>query len=165
MESVSCNFEKSIPYQLTQAQRKVLKEIRQDLANPHPMNRLLQGDVGSGKTIVAAISFLYAADSGLQSAFMAPTEILAQQHYSNLVKLLEPIGLKTVLLTSDMKAKFRRDALNSLETGNVDVAVGTHALLGDIVRFKNLGLLVIDERHKFGVMQRAAKAKENGLIA
>jgi ATP-dependent DNA helicase RecG len=149
-------FRKSIPYQPTQAQKRVVKEIREDLAKPYPMNLLLQGDVGSGKTLVAAVSFLYAADSGLQSAFMAPTEILAQQHYANLVKLLEPVGLKTLLLTSDMKAKAKRDALEKLELGLVDVAVGTHALLEDNVRFKNLGFLVIDERHKFGVMQRAA---------
>lgn len=149
-------FRKSIPYQLTQAQKRGIKEIREDLAKPHPMNRLLQGDVGSGKTLVAAISFLYAADSNLQSVFMAPTEILAQQHYASLVKLLEPVGLKTLLLTSDMKAKAKREALETLELGKVDVAVGTHALLEENVRFKNLGFLVIDERHKFGVMQRAA---------
>ncbi|HEY5038487.1 MAG TPA: DEAD/DEAH box helicase, partial [bacterium] len=149
-------FRKSIPYQLTQAQKRVVKEIREDLAKPYPMNRLLQGDVGSGKTLVAAISFLYAADSGLQSVFMAPTEILAHQHYRNLQKLLEPVGLKTILLTSDMKAKAKREALELMVLGLVDVAVGTHALLEEGVQFKNLGLLVIDERHKFGVMQRAA---------
>ncbi len=149
-------FRKSIPYQLTQAQKRVVKEIREDLAKPHPMNRLLQGDVGSGKTLVAAISFLYAADSDLQSAFMAPTEILAQQHYASLVKLLEPVGLKTAFATSDMKAKAKREALEMLALGKVDVAVGTHALLEENVGFKNLGFLVIDERHKFGVLQRAA---------
>ncbi len=149
-------FRKSIPYQPTQAQKRVVKEIREDLAKPHPMNRLLQGDVGSGKTLVAAISFLYAADSNLQSAFMAPTEILAQQHYASLVKLLEPVGLKTLLLTSDMKAKSKRESLEKLALGQVDVAIGTHALLEESVGFKNLGFLVIDERHKFGVMQRAA---------
>jgi ATP-dependent DNA helicase RecG len=149
-------FRKSIPYQPTQAQKRVVKEIREDLAKPHPMNRLLQGDVGSGKTLVAAISFLYAADSNLQSAFMAPTEILAQQHYASLAKLLEPVGLKTLLLTSDMKAKAKREALETLALGKVDVAIGTHALLEENVVFKNLGFMVIDERHKFGVMQRAA---------
>lgn len=149
-------FRKTIPYVPTNAQKKVAKEIREALAKPYPMNRLLQGDVGSGKTLVAAISFLYATDSGLQSAFMAPTEILAQQHYGNLEKLLSPLGVRLVLLTSDMKAKAKRAALEALETGKVDVAVGTHALLEEFVRFKNLGLLVIDERHKFGVMQRAA---------
>lgn len=149
-------FRRTIPYQLTEAQKRVLKEIRLDLAKPYPMNRLLQGDVGSGKTLVAAISFLYAADSGLQSAFMAPTEILAQQHCLNLEKLLSPLGIRILLLTSDMKAKAKRDALETLETGKADVAVGTHALLEENVKFKDLGLLVIDERHKFGVMQRAA---------
>jgi ATP-dependent DNA helicase RecG len=149
-------FRKSIPYQLTNAQKKVLKEIRENLAKTYPMNRLLQGDVGSGKTLVAAISFLYAADSGIQSAFMAPTEILSQQHYQNLTRLLEPLGLKTALLTSDMKAKPKREVLESLENGTTDLIIGTHALLEDSVKFKNLGFLVIDERHKFGVMQRAA---------
>ncbi len=149
-------FRKSIPYQLTNAQKKVLKEIRENLAKTYPMNRLLQGDVGSGKTLVAAISFLYAADSGIQSAFMAPTEILSQQHYQNLTRLLEPLGLKTALLTSDMKAKPKREVLESLENGTTDLIIGTHALLEEGVKFKNLGFLVIDERHKFGVMQRAA---------
>lgn len=150
------HFRKSIPFPPTGAQKRVLKEIREDLAKPYPMNRLLQGDVGSGKTLVAAISFLYAADSGVQSAFMAPTEILAQQHFQSLEKILAPVGLKTCLLTSDMKAKAKREALAAVEEGKVDVAVGTHALLVDKVRFKNLGFMVIDERHKFGVMQRAA---------
>ncbi len=149
-------FRKTIPYQLTEAQKRVLKEIRLDLAKPRPMNRLLQGDVGSGKTLVAAISFLYAADSGLQSAFMAPTEILAQQHFLNLEKLLSPLGVRVLLFTSDMKSKAKRDALEALEAGQVDVAVGTHALLEEKVKFRDLGFLVIDERHKFGVMQRAA---------
>ncbi len=149
-------FRKTIPYQLTQAQKRVLKEIRLDLAKAYPMNRLLQGDVGSGKTLVAAISFLYAADSGLQSVFMAPTEILAKQHYLNLERLLNPLGLKILSLTSGMKARAKRDALEAMEAGKVDVAVGTHALLEENIKFKNLGFLVIDERHKFGVMQRAA---------
>ena len=149
-------FRKAIPYTPTQAQKRVVKEIREDMARAYPMNRLLQGDVGSGKTLVAAICFLYAADSNIQSAFMAPTEILAHQHFQNLQKLLEPVGLSLLLLTSDMKAKAKREALESIELGRVDVAVGTHALLEEGVRFKNLGFLVIDERHKFGVMQRAA---------
>ena len=149
-------FRKSIPYPLTGAQKKVVREIREDLARPYPVNRLLQGDVGSGKTLVAAISFLYAADSGVQSALMAPTEILAHQHFQNLTKLLEPVGLKILLLTSDMKVKAKREALEALESGKVDLAVGTHALLEKNVAFKNLGFMVIDERHKFGVLQRAA---------
>ena len=149
-------FRKSIPYQLTHAQKKVLKEIRENLAKPYPMNRLLQGDVGSGKTLVAAISFLYAADSGIQSALLAPTEILSQQHYQTISRLLEPLGLKTALFTSDMKAKTKRGVLESLENGNTDLVIGTHALLEEDVKFKNLGFLVIDERHKFGVMQRSA---------
>jgi len=149
-------FRKSIPFELTGAQKKVLKEIREDLAKPYPMNRLLQGDVGSGKTLVAAISFLYAADSGLQSALMAPTEILAQQHFDTFRKLLKPLGLQTVLLTGGLKAKEKRQALEALAAGRAQVAVGTHALLEKDVAFKNLGFVVIDERHKFGVLQRAA---------
>ncbi len=148
-------FRKTIPYQLTTAQKRVLKEIREDLAQPFPMNRLLQGDVGSGKTLVAAISFLYAADSGVQSALMAPTEILAQQHFRFLEKILRSEGLRTVLLTSDMKAGEKRTVLEALRKGGADVAVGTHALLEKKVQFSNLGFMVIDERHKFGVLQRA----------
>jgi len=149
-------FRKTIPYEPTNAQKRAVKEIRETLAKPYPMNLLLQGDVGSGKTLVAAISCLYAADSGLQSAFMAPTEILAQQHYLNLEKLMAPLGVKILLLTSDMRSKTKRETLEALEKGKVDVAVGTHALLEEAVKFKNLGFLVIDERHKFGVLQRAA---------
>jgi ATP-dependent DNA helicase RecG len=149
-------FRKTIPYELTGAQKRVLKEIRSALAKPYPMNLLLQGDVGSGKTLVAAVAFLYAADSGVQSALLAPTEILSQQHHRNLVKLLEPLGFKIVLLTSDMKAKAKREALAALASGEADLAVGTHALLEEGVKFKDLGFLVIDERHKFGVLQRAA---------
>ncbi len=149
-------FRKTIPYQLTGAQKKVLKEIREDMAKPYPMNRLLQGDVGSGKTLVAAISFLYAADSGVQSAFMAPTEILAQQHFQTLTRLLEPLGMKILLFTGDMRAKAKREALARLKSGEIDLAVGTHALLEEDIQFQNLGFLVIDERHKFGVLQRAA---------
>lgn len=148
-------FRKTIPYKLTAAQTRVLKEIRGDLAKPYPMNRLLQGDVGSGKTLVAAIAFLYAADSGVQSAFMAPTEILAHQHFRFLEKVLRKEGLKTVLLTSDMKASEKRAVLEAVRKGEADVAVGTHALLEKEVQFSNLGFLVIDERHKFGVLQRA----------
>jgi ATP-dependent DNA helicase RecG len=148
-------FRKTIPYKLTGAQTRVLKEIRTDLSKPYPMNRLLQGDVGSGKTLVAAIAFLYAADSGVQSAFMAPTEILAHQHFRFLEKVLSREGLKTVLLTSDMKASEKRTVLEAMRKGKADVAVGTHALLEEDVQFSNLGFMVIDERHKFGVLQRA----------
>ncbi len=153
-------FRKTIPYPLTGAQRRVLREIREDLAKPNPMNRLLQGDVGSGKTLVAAIAFLYSADSGIQSCFMAPTEILAQQHYHFLSNTLSKEGLKTILLTSDMKASDKRAALEALRKGEADVAVGTHALLEKEVEFSNLGFMVIDERHKFGVLQRSALEKK-----
>lgn len=153
-------FRKAIPFALTGAQKRVIKEIREDLARPHPMNRLLQGDVGSGKTVVAAISFLYAADSGIQSAFLAPTEILAQQHYDTLTKMVGPVGLRVALLSGDQKAAEKRKTLAELESGQVDVVVGTHALLEDAVKFHRLGLVVLDERHKFGVMQRAALEKK-----
>ncbi len=149
-------FRKAIPYSLTTAQRRVIQEIRKDLGKTHPMNRLLQGDVGSGKTVVAAIAMLYAADSGVQSALMAPTEILAQQHYDTLVKLVGPVGLRVTLIGGGQKAAERRKALAELSSGQVDVAVGTHALIEDAVKFHRLGLVVLDERHKFGVLQRAA---------
>jgi ATP-dependent DNA helicase RecG len=149
-------FRKSIPFVLTAAQKRIIKEIRSDLAKPHPMNRLLQGDVGSGKTVVAAVGLLYAADSGVQGALMAPTEILAQQHYDTLTRMVGPVGLRIALLGGGQKAAERRKVLQGLLDGTVDVAVGTHALLEDPVRFKNLGLVVVDERHKFGVLQRAA---------
>lgn len=148
-------FRKSIPFALTGAQKRVLREVREDLARPWPMNRLLQGDVGSGKTIVAGIAFLYAADSGVQGAMLAPTEILARQHYATLRGLLEPVGLRTVLLTGDQSARERREARRALAEGVADVGVGTHALLEKETVFRNLGLVVIDERHKFGVLQRA----------
>ncbi len=149
-------FRDRIPFLLTGAQKRVLKQLREDLARPYPMNRLLQGDVGSGKTVVAAIAFLYAADSGVQGAFLAPTEILAEQHFSTLGRLVAPCGLRAVLLTGEMRVSERRAALKALERGEADVAVGTHALLEEDVRFRNLGLAVMDERHKFGVLQRAA---------
>ena len=153
-------FRKDIPFTLTQAQKRVIKEIRTDMGKPHPMNRLLQGDVGSGKTVVAAIAFLYAADSGVQSAFLAPTEILAQQHFDTLQKMVGPVGLKVALLSGDQKAAEKRKTLQELATGQVDVVVGTHALLEDPVKFNRLGLVVLDERHKFGVLQRAALEKK-----
>jgi ATP-dependent DNA helicase RecG len=145
----------SLPYTLTAAQERVWGEIRQDLAAPHPMNRLLQGDVGSGKTVVAALAILTAVEAGYQTALMAPTEILAEQHRRTLGVLLEPLGVRVALLTHATKGKARREERAGIEEGAIDCAVGTHALVQGGVTFKRLGLAVVDEQHRFGVMQRA----------
>ena len=145
----------SLPYTLTAAQERVWGEIRQDMAAPHPMNRLLQGDVGSGKTVVAALAILTAVEAGYQAALMAPTEILAEQHRRTLGALLEPLGVRVALLTHATKGKARREERAGIEEGAIDCAVGTHALVQGGVTFKRLGLAVVDEQHRFGVMQRA----------
>jgi ATP-dependent DNA helicase RecG len=147
---------KSLPYTLTGAQTRVFGEIKKDLAAPKPMHRLVQGDVGSGKTIVALMAFMVAIDNGFQGAMMAPTEILAEQHYRQFQKLLTPLGLKTCLVLGKQGQKERRAVRQDLASGQVHVAVGTHALLTDDVEFKKLGLIIIDEQHRFGVKQRAA---------
>lgn len=152
-----------LPFQLTNAQKRVLKEIRQDTAKGHQMNRLLQGDVGSGKTIVALLSMLLAADNGYQSCLMAPTEILAQQHYNGLNQLLAPTGLQLGLLTGSTKAKDRKIILQQLQDGSLHFIVGTHALIEDAVQFKKLGLAIVDEQHRFGVAQRAALWKKANI--
>ncbi len=144
-----------LPFQLTGAQKRVLKEIRQDTARGHQMNRLLQGDVGSGKTIVALLSMLLAADNGYQSCLMAPTEILAQQHFNSLSNLLREMPLTVKLLTGSTKKKEREKILEDLQSGNIQLIVGTHALIEDPVQFQNLGLAIVDEQHRFGVAQRA----------
>jgi ATP-dependent DNA helicase RecG len=146
---------KSLPYTLTGAQTRVFGEIKKDLAAPKPMHRLVQGDVGSGKTIVALMAFMVAIDNGFQGAMMAPTEILAEQHYRQFQKLLTPLGLKTCLVLGKQGQKERRAIRQDLASGQVHIAVGTHALIVDDVEFKNLGLIVIDEQHRFGVKQRA----------
>jgi ATP-dependent DNA helicase RecG len=156
-------FREIIAFELTKAQQRVLREIREDLANPFPMNRLLQGDVGSGKTIVALISILYAIDSGVQCAFMVPTEILAQQHYKTLKNLLGPLKLELSLLTSESSGYDQKKTLNDLSNGKIELVIGTHALISSNVKFKNLGLLIIDERHKFGVDQRARLEKKGNF--
>lgn len=142
-------------FDLTNAQKRVLKEIRADLAKEQQMNRLLQGDVGSGKTIVAFLTMLMASDNGFQSLMMAPTEILAQQHYNGLKKEADKIGLKIALLTGSVKNSDRKIIHEQLENGELDILVGTHALIEDKVKFKNLGLAIVDEQHRFGVAQRA----------
>lgn len=144
-----------LPFELTNAQKRVVKEIRNDTAKGHQMNRLLQGDVGSGKTIVALLIMLLAADNGYQSCMMAPTEILAQQHFNNLKNLLKDTGIQLHLLTGSSKSAERKVILSELKNGNTHLLVGTHAVIEEIVRFKNLGLVVIDEQHRFGVAQRA----------
>lgn len=144
-----------LPFELTKAQKRVLKEIRNDLRQPIQMNRLLQGDVGSGKTMVALLTMLIALDNGFQSCMMAPTEILAQQHFNTLVELLAPTDIKIKLLTGSTKTAERREIHQALEEGSLSIIVGTHALLENKVQFKNLGLAIIDEQHRFGVAQRA----------
>jgi ATP-dependent DNA helicase RecG len=143
-----------LPFRLTLAQERVFREIRADMVAPRPMNRLMQGDVGSGKTIVALHALVMACGSGCQTALMVPTEILAEQHYLNLKPLLEAVGLKAVLLTSGGKAKERNAILKQLEAGTAQVAIGTHSLIQKRVQFAKLGLVIVDEQHKFGVLQR-----------
>lgn len=150
-----------LPFQLTGAQKRVLKEIRNDMHTGRQMNRLLQGDVGSGKTMVAFMSLLIAVDNGCQGALMAPTEILATQHYESLRGWAEPIGVKVALLTGSTKTAARREIHEGLENGDIDIIVGTHALIEDTVKFKRFGLAVIDEQHRFGVAQRAKMWKKN----
>lgn len=151
-------FASLLPFSLTGAQIRSMEEIGADLSSGKGMNRLVQGDVGSGKTMVAAYSIWLAWRSGRQSALMAPTEVLAQQHYQNLSALFEPLGLRVVLLTGAMSAKGKRDVRERLELGMAHLAIGTHALLSEGVLFRNLGLVVTDEQHRFGVAQRAALA-------
>lgn len=150
----------SLPFQLTNAQKRVFEEIYSDLKLPHPMHRLVQGDVGSGKTLVAFLSACVAKESGFQTALMAPTEILAEQHFKNAQKLLAPLGVRVQLLISHMTTKEHREVRESLLRGDVDLVIGTHALIENDVEFKNLGLVIIDEQHRFGVEQRN-KLKKN----
>lgn len=144
-----------LPFELTNAQKRVIKEIRSDTAKGHQMNRLLQGDVGSGKTIVALLIMLLAADNGYQSCMMAPTEILAQQHFNNLKNLLKETPVEIQLLTGSTKTAERKVILEELKNGKLHLLVGTHAVIEEAVKFKNLGLVIIDEQHRFGVAQRA----------
>ncbi|HFK5520483.1 TPA: ATP-dependent DNA helicase RecG [Elizabethkingia anophelis] len=148
-------YENNLPFELTNAQKRVLKEIRNDMKLPVQMNRLLQGDVGSGKTMVALLSMLIALDNGFQSCLMAPTEILAQQHFNGISDLLYGTGIEVKLLTGSTKASERKVIHEMLENGTLPIIVGTHALLEDKVKFKKLGLAIIDEQHRFGVAQRA----------
>jgi ATP-dependent DNA helicase RecG len=163
-------YKDKLPFDLTNAQKRVLKEIRKDVASGAHMNRLLQGDVGSGKTIVALLAMLLSIDNGYQATIMAPTEILAKQHYIAVSQLLEGMQINVNILTGSVKAKKRREIHEHLENGNLHILVGTHALLEDKVKFNNLGIAVIDEQHRFGVAQRSklwAKGRqtEDGGVA
>ena len=149
-------FYAALPFALTRAQKRAIEDCARDMASGRPMNRLVQGDVGSGKTMVAAAAVWFAAQSGLQSALMAPTEILAEQHYHTLAPLLEGLGVRCALLTAATKAKARREVLEQLQSGALTLAIGTHALLSPDVQYQKLGLVVTDEQHRFGVDQRAS---------
>lgn len=154
-------YSECLPFVLTEAQKRVVREIRRDTCSGVQMNRLLQGDVGSGKTMVALMSMLLAIDNGFQACIMAPTEILAEQHFTNISRYLNTIGLNVELLTGSVKGKRREDILNGLVGGNVNILVATHAVLEDTVMFARLGLVVIDEQHRFGVAQRAKLWSKN----
>ena len=166
-EQIGSNFTSfyndNLPFELTEAQKRVVKEIRNDLGKPAQMNRLLQGDVGSGKTIVALLTMLIAIDNGFQACLMAPTEILSIQHYQGLSELCKGLDIKISLLTGSSRTKARREIHENLENGTLNILIGTHALLEDKVKFKNLGLAVIDEQHRFGVAQRSKLWHKNEL--
>jgi len=157
-DALRVKLAKLLPFRLTDAQKRVLKEIGDDLRSPHPMNRLLQGDVGSGKTIVALLTLLVAIENGFQGALMAPTEILADQHARNILRILRVAGsdIRIAVLTGSLKAQAKRRALMDIANGHAQLAIGTHALFEGAVSFKRLGLVVVDEQHRFGVMQRMA---------
>jgi ATP-dependent DNA helicase RecG len=156
-------YQNYLPFELTNAQKRVIKEIRIDMGSHAQMNRLLQGDVGSGKTIVALISMLIALDNGFQSCLMAPTEILANQHFNGLMELAKELNINIKILTGSTKIANRRIIHEELENGSLHILIGTHALLEDKVKFKNLGLAVIDEQHRFGVEQRSKLWKKNEI--
>ena len=148
-------YKKVLPFELTNAQKKVLKEIRNDLGSNAQMNRLLQGDVGSGKTIIAFMTILIALDNGYQACLMAPTEILSVQHFEGFIEMSKLLNINIVILTGSTKASRKKEIYKLLEIGEIDIIVGTHSLIQDKVKFKNLGLAIIDEQHKFGVAQRS----------
>ncbi len=156
-------FHNHLPFDLTGAQKRVLKEIRADMRSGHQMNRLLQGDVGSGKTIVAALTALMAIDNEFQAAVMAPTEILAIQHYESFSEMFDSLGLRVELLTGSTKSAKRKEIFQGIEDGTIHILIGTHALLEPTVQFKNLGVAIVDEQHRFGVAQRARMWKKNAI--
>ena len=148
-------YHTKLPFELTDGQKQAVRDIRKDTVSGIQMNRLLQGDVGSGKTVVALLSMLLAGDNGFQSCMMVPTEILARQHFASMSKMCEGVPVRLAILTGTTKTKERREILAALEAGEIDILVGTHALIEDRVQFSNLGLVIIDEQHRFGVEQRA----------
>ena len=154
-------YSQNLPFQLTGAQKRVIKEMRRDMGSGRQMNRLLQGDVGSGKTLVALMTMLIALDNGYQACMMAPTEILANQHYETICRFLSGMGVRVELLTGNVKGKRREKILKDLLTGDVKILIGTHAVIEDTVNFSSLGLVVIDEQHRFGVAQRAKLWSKN----
>ncbi len=154
-------FYDNLPFELTEAQKRVIKEIRKDVGSGKQMNRLLQGDVGSGKTLVALLTILMAIDNGFQACIMAPTEILAQQHYRSFSALLEGLDINFALLTGSTKTSIRKTLHEGLRNGELNILIGTHALIEDTVQFKSLGLAIIDEQHRFGVVQRAKLWEKN----
>ena len=158
-------FFTQLPFHLTEAQKRVFSEIRTDLARTTPMNRLVQGDVGSGKTVIAALAASLCIDAGFQAALMAPTEILAEQHFEKISQWLKPLGIRLVWLAGRQKTKERNDSLQSIRSGEAQLIVGTHALIQESVQFSNLGLAIVDEQHRFGVQQRLAlrQTKDNRL--
>ncbi|OYT73728.1 MAG: ATP-dependent DNA helicase RecG [Armatimonadetes bacterium JP3_11] len=162
-QRLNAQLQQLVPFELTNAQKRVIREIWSDMALPHPMNRLLQGDVGSGKTIVAAAAILAAVDNQYQAAMMAPTEILAEQHYINLHRLFQPLGISVELLVGRLSNKQRQQARERVASGRGMVAVGTHALIQEGVSFARLGLAIVDEQHRFGVLQRAA-LRDKGIM-
>lgn len=156
-------FKECLPFELTNAQKKVLREIRHNCNTGKQMNRLLQGDVGSGKTLVALMSMLLAIDNGFQACLMAPTEILANQHFESVCEMVAPLGIHVALLTGSTRQKERRTLHENLVAGSIQILIGTHALIEDAVKFKNLGMVIIDEQHRFGVAQRARLWKKNSI--
>ncbi len=161
-ESVNRFYSECLPFELTSAQKRVVREIRHDLGSGKQMSRLVQGDVGSGKTIVALMSMLLAVDNGYQAALMAPTEILAEQHFATISALLSKLNLHIALLTGSTKTAERRILHQRLETGEIHILIGTHALIEDVVKFQKLGLVIVDEQHRFGVAQRLELRRKGG---
>lgn len=153
-------FLNQLPFKLTRAQERVLSEIKRDLERPHPMNRLIQGDVGSGKTIVALLACLYVIENGYQAAIMAPTEVLAEQHFLNFHRWVKPLGVNIALLTSSIKGTEREELYQGIREGEVQIIIGTHAIIQEAVDFHHLGIAIIDEQHKFGVVQRGLLKKK-----
>ncbi len=156
-------FYQTLPYQLTDAQKKVVQEILADLSSGFPMYRLLQGDVGSGKTIVAAIAALISTQAGFQACLMAPTEILAEQHFRNIKKILEPMKVHLTLIKSDLPAPEKKDRMEKIASGEVQFVIGTHSLIQEEIQFSNLALAIVDEQHRFGVLQRAEIKKKEKI--